>query len=222
MSIWSERVREMHAKGIDVRREMSLRHASPKPSVFWDKLRTQGFRLGSARRLVIADSHRHAHELFHPEARREKDLSRVGLVSFDAHHDLFYSVKSLEDSVRRGRAKCDDWMFMVLARHVGLRALLVYPPWQGDREWNASMGRLGTARTKDLHDKIHEMLTPCVWPSPKVQEAAGIIDLAFICRSSAWSPPWHDHAFEDFVAEAERVLGVRATSTGRRLAPRNC
>jgi hypothetical protein len=108
------------------------------------------------------------------------------VTSLDAHHDCGYK-KMDPDKLC---VDCSNWAAIgkQLAR-IG-RMDLVYPAW---RE-KAPEGNL-KGRTYNP--------TSIRYTLPDVAE----YDKIFICRSGAWTPPWHDAAFEKFVADSgcERI-----------------
>jgi hypothetical protein len=85
-----------------------------------------------------------------------------------------------------------------------LRSLIVYPEWKGMRDWEASFG-VHFERYPTLKKALDRYTEPCVWPSNLVTEAAGDVELVYLCRSSAWTPPWHDEAFVRFADDLQKM-----------------
>ncbi len=209
---WVQRERAFRDRGLDLRDETSLRHASPHPDAFWAELEGLGYRFDQLRRIVIADSHEHAYGAFGHEALDGRGADEVLLVNIDAHHDLFYSVAQLEWSAAEDAPTCENWHFFTLMRHKGLRSLVVYPRWRGLREWDRTMGQL--YRSKDRNGRaltraFQKRTAPCIWGDPAVAGAAAAVGTLFIAKSSAWVPPWHDEVFLRFcVAAMERFTSA--------------
>jgi len=106
---------------------------------------------------------------------------------YDAHHDSGYPHKGDKDYLsrllERGAWSCEDWM--VLYRALGADLHVRYPEW---RAW---------AVTGELE--------PAVYVDRRVDDGSVPdleFDKVFVCRSGAWVPPWHDEAFNRFVAAA--------------------
>lgn len=207
---WDVRASTSLARGVDLRKETSLKHATPTPGRFWKSLRRLGFTFDGTSRLGIADSHRHAYRFFAGAA------GEVQIVHVDAHHDLFYSVDALDTSIEQDDPRCDDWHLLTLLRG-NIRSLVVYPPWKGLCEWERLMDNIlsvDTANAWETHRTLRKMADACVWGDPDVPATAGPVGAVFICRSSAWTPPWHDKAFNRFVREAEVTTGAKAEVVG--------
>jgi len=102
-------------------------------------------------------------------------LSGCIVDSFDAHHD--YGYKNKPDVV-----DCSNW-----GQH-GLRLCdiselnLYYPGWR--EKYKESKGIIGPTNT-------HYGL-----PGPNNYDAV------FVCRSSCWTPPWHDVSFKRFISRS--------------------
>lgn len=205
---WAVRASTSLARGEDLRKETSLKYAKPAPGRFWQSLQRLGFTFDRTSKLGIADSHRHAYRFFTGEP------DDVQIVHVDAHHDLFYSVDALDTSIEQDDPRCDDWHLLTLLRG-NIRSLVVYPPWKGLCEWEWLMDNiLNTANTWEIHRTLRKMADACVWGDPNVPAVAGPVEAVFVCRSSAWTPPWHDKAFNRLVREAEVLTGTKAEVVG--------
>lgn len=204
---WSIRAAFCLSRGMYLKEEMSLRHARPVPGRFWRALSALGYGFDGLKDIVVADSHKYAYRAF-----RGQDARNVRLVSFDAHHDLFYTSKHMIEHLTTEKADCGNWHMLTLMRYSKLRSLLVYPHWKGLVEWRRMMKNLQTVEGGEsslgIKKWIQSRVKPCVWPSPHVRAAAGQVERIFICRSSAWTPPWHDEAFYRFVFKGEDHVGL--------------
>lgn len=104
---------------------------------------------------------------------------------YDAHHDSGYNnTRDLEDIAKTLRFTCEDWM--VGYRMIDRAELHVrYPTWKtwamdGEPEPLVPVDR---CYDNGLPNDVH-------------------FDTVFVCRSGAWTPPWCDHDFEDFITDA--------------------
>lgn len=107
---------------------------------------------------------------------------------FDAHHDSGYH-KSLKQLFRAKTLSCEDWTFA----YFGVADVHVrYPPWHK------------TAFQSDPAPTIPGIDRQTYRRREKLPR----FDKVFVCRSPAWTPPWHDKAFDRFVADAKREVTV--------------
>ena len=216
---WEHRERVYRALSRrSLRPAMALRHAEPHPAAFWTALEQLGFRFATVRALVVADSHRYAARLFRRDAIADPAPGTPRLVHVDAHHDLFYSPTVLQWSVGHDEPTAENWHLFTLLRNRGLRSLVVYPGWKGDRDWATFAKKLRGegARGREAReavgvqilDLLRTRVTPCVWPDPRLAAWAGPIERVFIARSGGWTPDWHDGAFRRFCLALQRRTGV--------------
>lgn len=122
-------------------------------------------------RLYVADSNSRA-------VLREvaQDVRRVTLI--DAHHDSGYG--NGRELQQQFRATCDNWMLF----YQGAQRLVVYPQWMQGR-W----------RDPEPEHRVRRI------DANAFDAKAYQYHRVFLCRSSAWVPPWFDAAFDQFVAE---------------------
>ena len=117
------------------------------------------------------------------------------VVNFDAHHDLGYGSNSLAGYRENQRIGCDNWALIGLLEGWIKDYTVVYPDWLGKREWGKNERR---PWLKDFRRKIHIqtwsewVMTSTMLDSPEV---------AFLCRSSSWTPPWLDKGFSELGEE---------------------
>lgn len=205
--LWDMRTAEFHQRGRDLVEEMSLSHAGPHPNAFWERLRRLGYGFNNVQAIVLADSHQYANRMFRRSALEGPPLSETRIVHFDAHHDLTYNMSRFEGEVGRDEVTCENWLLMTHLAQPSLKSLIVYPEWKGMRDWDATFGD-HYERYPTLKKAIERYTEPCVWPSNRVTEAAGDVELVYLCRSSAWTPPWHDEAFIHFADDLQRMTQV--------------
>lgn len=197
---WGMRAALSLVHGSNLRNETSLSHADPPPGRFWRALKGLGMRFDEVQHIRVAESHKAAYEAF-----RGPDTANVTLVNFDAHHDLFYASKFAVSGLRKEKADCGNWHLLTLLRYPKLRSVTVYPHWKGWSEWKKTLGVLREHGSKGekLVQILHQRTRANVWPRVKLPK--GQVERIFICRSGAWTPPWHDQSFIRFVNEAENT-----------------
>lgn len=137
---------------------------------FWD-----GFRFEDGAKLYVADSH-----AFAAEPRLLHKYTRGGSIwNFDAHHDCGYSEEwKMPDD---GAITCDMWL--AIYTHFKARTHVVYPKWRDWREMEQTAALNPHMRCTDNGSIGRD----------------GMFGDVFICRSSAWTPPWCDEMFDEFV-----------------------
>lgn len=210
---WEVRVANFLATGKDLRKEMSLRHADPKPGAFWNRLLELGYRFDNVKAFVVADSHKWAYWLFDRAHGSGPALEKTRLLHFDAHHDLVYNVKSFTANKKAQTAACDDWHMMTLLKNRLLKSFVVYPPWKGLYDWTKTIGSWEKHRmpeARELHRLITKFVDFGVWGDPRLADTAGQVEVVFICRSGGWTPPWHDRAFRKFAQAGADLAGMQA------------
>lgn len=208
---WEIRVANFLAAGKDLPKEMSLRHAKPSPGSFWRKLLELGYRFDNVKAFVVADSHKWAYWIFDRANGSGPPVSKTRLVHFDAHHDLVYSIKSFSKNKQAGIAACDDWHLMTLLKNLKLKSFVVYPPWKGLHDWEKTIGRWENHRmpeARELHRLITKWVDFGVWGDSRIADAAGQVEVVYLCRSGGWTPPWHDLAFRKFAQEGARLANI--------------
>jgi hypothetical protein len=123
--------------------------------------------------IYMAESHKEIWDLLESE---------IQVVSLDAHHDCGYcpiDKKSL-------CVDCSNWgaVGRMLGRIGSMD--LYYPTWRKDTPEGFLHGR-----------KVYKPSSISYGlPSPAEY------DKVFVCRSGAWTPPWHDAAFDRFVRQS--------------------
>jgi hypothetical protein len=205
--LWNMRVAQFNRRGEDLVEETSLMHADPHPAAFWGRLSRLGYNFDNVRAIVVGDSHRHAYKVFRRSLLEGPSLSDTRIVHFDAHHDLTYNMARFEGEAGREEVTCENWLLMTHLAQPKLKSLIVYPEWKGLREWHSTFGE-NFERYPMLKRAIERYTEPCCWPSSRVEESAGDVELVYICRSSAWTPPWHDESFIRFAKALQQMAKV--------------
>lgn len=188
-TIWA--FREMVFAG-DMRSEMDpSQHAYPLPTDFWRRL---GLVLTGAK-VVVADSHRWAYDVFGPYGNTVEPLSVLHL---DAHADLGYhqttaALKAENDP------EAGSWLFHTLRDSPRSVVHIYYPRWKGFAELEGdTLPWLSTEVAKRVMPHIFMPTTTL----------SGSVDTVFVARSGGWSPPWLDQAFMAFVQDLEQHTGT--------------
>lgn len=138
---------------------------------FWDR-----FDFSPKCKLYISNSHL--------DIYTKKIQSRVDeIFNYDAHHDLGYNIESISEWIDKNRVTCEDWALACLLANKEVHT--IYPNW---KDW---------VMESEPVDHLHDFL-------PMTREfdsgnAIGKIHRIFLCRSSAWTPPWLDEKFNQFV-----------------------
>jgi hypothetical protein len=139
------------------------------------------------------------------------------LVSFDAHHDLgYHGWAQTRDLLEAGQYMCDMWLCGVMAKFPQLKVRILYPPWQTkkDLEWERkSIKRQlpSPMQKRVLADLFYDDASDGVSPVAKPPRGETFeVKALYICRSSAWTPPWLDEAFVEFVESAGEVTYLAA------------
>jgi hypothetical protein len=102
--------------------------------------------------------------------------------SYDAHHDCGYE-GTLEDVQRLGWVACANWMCYYFLAGAGLHVR--YPNWRRDALFRELPPLCPVERRLDDGT------------APRVR-----FDVVFLCRSSAWTPPWLDDSFDALLQAA--------------------
>ncbi len=97
-------------------------------------------------------------------------LDSDNVYNFDAHHDCYID-KDLN---------CGSWVKFGFEDLSIQRFIQVYPSWRSK------------SPDSDSEFPLHEIHF-------EIPDNLPLFDLVFICRSSAWTPPWWDHKWLEFV-----------------------
>lgn len=146
-------------------------YAGKETKVFWAKLKGI-FRFDPQTKVYVSESHKLSYTLAEENGCRE-------VYSFDAHSDLGYGKRPFLYGIN-----CSNWLGYLLKNDIIKKSNIVYSPYTGERP----------NYFKELN-RIHNVkyLTPCML---KFGTRSNIIH---ICRSGAWTPPWLDGCFANFI-----------------------
>ncbi len=168
------------------------RHA-PGYADFWKLLERADF--NAAQEIAVAGSHAMAWPYFH---RLSGDGVPDELWNFDAHHDLGYTrLQTLRSWVKEEKAEAGSWGFALLKKFRALRYRHIRPRW---RDLNAEPTPwIGEASVAKRVTRISA--------SEFVAEPVRVTGI-FIAKSEAWSPPWNDGYFTEFLEAGAEATGL--------------
>ncbi|QBK27005.1 arginase [Ureibacillus thermophilus] len=172
--LWYKKYFQYKSYGKDFEKFFSL---SDEVDSFWDKIK-QFFKWDQNVNIYVSDSHALSYKI-----AEKFDVEEVYL--FDAHSDLGYGgLDSLKFEVN-----CANWLGKLLQNGIIKKAYIIYSPFTKEKpEFFKEMNKafsIDYIKWDDLYKGIKT-------------------SVVHICRSGAWSPPWFDGKFAEFV----RALGL--------------
>lgn len=174
VNLWYKRYFKAKAQGRDIQK---LFRISQELDIFWEKLKKH-FQFVKGVKAYVSDSHALSHDI-----ARDRGCNAVYL--FDAHADLGYGgLASLNFEVN-----CANWLGKLLKdRWIGT-ANIIYSPYTTEKpEYFKPINNTFNVRYPDFNELD-----------------TGIkVSAIHICRSGAWTPPWLDGRFTQFV----KSLGI--------------
>lgn len=181
VDLWYKRYLRLKAYGKNIQ---NLYYLSPDVKEFWTQIKAV-FQIDERAKVYVSDSHMLSYNI--AEHHR---CQRVYL--FDAHADLGYSVpKSLEFEVN-----CGNWLGRLLKEKIIQSAHIIYSPFTNEKPTNfAELNRIYAISYPTL-----EQL--------KQEKPISNVTAVHICRSGAWTPPWYDYDFKQFVEDLGRPYQV--------------
>lgn len=208
-ALWEIRVAGLLANDIDVRQQTAFSE-DMHPENFWSALQAAGYNLDGAQ-CGIAESHRSAASFF----LTSDNPRNARILHVDAHHDLGYQgKKSLNEHVKAQRVDAGNWLGVYLRLFPDVRADLVFPSWKPTAIED-------TLQQAPMTKSVRKRITLAQWPAVPAAPADCVVTHVFVCRSGAWSPPWHDQAFATFIeALQERSDTEVECLDGESLEPR--
>jgi hypothetical protein len=210
-AMWQIRLAPFFMQGINLVDEMDPKKwAKPRPDNFWYVLSQLGYNLEDTEYFVVSDSHAAAGPVFNEVASR-KGAADV-IINFDAHHDLGYCEwASIERMIEAGECTCDMWLGALMSWWPTLKARIVYPNWlQEENTLQNQWDHMEDHLPEDVLNRVEigwfEERDGTI--SQIVRDPGEELDVeaVFVCRSSAWTPPWLDEEFLDFLESAEQYL----------------
>lgn len=214
--MWTIRLAPYLSQNMDLMAEMEPdKWARPKPSDFWSVLKGLGYDFDYLDTFVVAESHSAAAPLFYENVTWTGGTPDY-IINFDAHHDLGYCEwKRLNEMIEEGTCTCDMWLCALLEWLPGVKVRVVYPDWLREE---TSIKR----QRKHIEERLPQYMLDKVElgffenkdgsVGDVVRKPGETIEVTtlMICRSGAWTPPWLDEQFVDFVRGAEHEFVVEA------------
>ncbi|NLM12879.1 MAG: arginase [Epulopiscium sp.] len=169
MDLWYKRYIQAKARGEDIYKAFWL---FLEPKTFWNKIK-KCFKFTKNIKTYVSDSHVLSYEL-----AKENNCEAVYL--FDAHSDLGYGgFSSLNFEVN-----CSNWLGKLLKDKLIKEANIFYSPYTSEKpEDFKPMNDHYNIRYWDLNH-----FDQCI-----------MVSVIHICRSGAWTPPWLDNKFIQFI-----------------------
>jgi len=174
VDLWYKRYIQEKLQGRDIQKSFKL---SPELRIFWKKIR-EYFQFEKDIKVYVSDSHALSYNI-----AKENNCSIVYL--FDSHADLGYGgLSSLNFEVN-----CSNWLGKLLKDNLIKEANIIYSPYTSEKpEYFKPMNSIYNIRYCALNDLKKNIKVSTI----------------HICRSGAWTPPWLDKKFTQFIDD----LGV--------------
>lgn len=166
---WYKRYIQAKALGKDIEKAFLL---SPERNTFWSKIKKH-FKFKKTAKAYVSDSHALSYQI-----AKESNCQAVYL--FDSHADLGYGgLPSLDFELN-----CSNWLGKLLKEgHVKEAHIFLSPHATREPEYFKEMKRIFNIRYRDLNE-LNERIE---------------VSAIHICRSGAWTPPWLDSQFDQFI-----------------------
>ncbi len=174
IDLWYKRYLQSRARGKNIQKYFRL---SLDVDKFWQKIKTI-FKFDNGIKVYVSDSHALSYDI-----AKKNHCTAVYL--FDAHADLGYGgLASLSFEVN-----CANWLGRLFKDKQIKKARIIYSPFTAEKpEYFQQLNSIYDIKYPALSDL-----------------AAGIpVSAVHICRSGAWTPPWYDQKFFQFV----KALGI--------------
>jgi len=182
LDLWYKRYLQSQRSGINL---MHLYFLSPDVKNFWTKIRSV-FTIDSKPHVFVSDSHKLSYYI-------AKHYSCEHVYSFDAHADLGYGgLSSLDYEVN-----CGNWLGKLFRDKLIKSASIIYSPFTYETPENfEEINRLFNIEYIS-HDELE------ILGHKQSFQRTNIISYIHICRSGAWTPPWYDADFDQFVQDLQ-------------------
>lgn len=170
IDFWYKRYIRARARGENIQEAFQL---SSEFNTFWNKIKKH-FEFSKSTKVYVSDSHVLSYKI-----AKENNCRTVYL--FDAHADLGYGgLSSLNFEVN-----CSNWLGKLLKDKQIAEAHIFYSPYTAEKpEHFKPMNNIFSIRYSDFDDLAGKRI-----------KASAV----HICRSGAWTPPWLDDKFFQFV-----------------------
>jgi len=171
INLWYKRYFQLNESGKNIQNLFQL---SPDVNNFWSEIKNH-FEFTKDVQVYVSDSHALSYDI------AEKNRSNM-VYLFDAHSDLGYGgLSSLNFEVN-----CANWLGKLLKNKVINEADIIYSPYTTEKpEYFKQICRSLNARFIALNDL----------------DKREAISAVHICRSGAWTPPWFDEQFFNFIKD---------------------
>lgn len=169
IDLWYKRYIQEKMKGRDIQESYKL---SSELDIFWERIK-EHFVFEKDIKAYVSDSHAWSYDI----AKRHN--CRI-VYLFDAHADLGYGgLSSLNFEVN-----CSNWLGMLLKESQVIAAHIFYSPYTMEKpELFKQMNSIFNISYSNFNQWNRDFKASVV----------------HICRSGAWTPPWLDDKFTDFI-----------------------
>lgn len=171
INLWYKRYIQCRNRGKSIEKSFEL---SRNANIFWNKIK-RNFKFDKSLKVYISDSHVLSYDI-----AKKYDCNEVYL--FDAHSDLGYGgLSSLNFEVN-----CANWLGKLLKNNIINKANIIYSPYTTEKpEYFKEIKNKYNVNFIDIDDLEKDIYVPSL----------------HICRSGAWTPPWFDEDFKEFIDE---------------------
>lgn len=169
IDLWYKRYLQSLKIGVNIMKSFEL---SSDIDNFWDRIK-KTFIFDKNLKFYVSDSHSLSYNI-----AKQCECNTVYL--FDAHSDLGYGgISSLDFEIN-----CANWLGKLFKDQVIEKAYVIYSPY--------------TFEKPDYFKPMNDIYNI---EYPKFEELNRYINVSaiHICRSGAWTPPWYDNKFIEFI-----------------------
>lgn len=179
IALWYKRYIQSESHGRDIQQSYLLSEAEES---FWSEIK-EHFKFIKGIKAFVSDSHALSYDI-----AKENDCKKVYL--FDAHSDLGYGgISSLNFEVN-----CANWLGLLLKNRQIREADIIYSPYTAEEpEYFKSMNDRFNIRYVNFDELDKEIEVSAV----------------HVARSGAWTPPWLDEKFAQFLIDSGLEFEVR-------------
>lgn len=172
IDLWYKRYIQGKIRGEDIQEAYNL---SPELDKFWDKIK-KCFIFEKDIKAYVSDSHALSYKI-----AKENKCTAVYL--FDSHADLGYGgLSSLNFEVN-----CSNWLGKLLKEKQIKEAYIFYSPYTTEKpEYFKPINNIYNIRYCDFNG--FSDFNECI-----------AVSAIHLCRSGAWTPPWLDDKFNQFI-----------------------
>lgn len=171
---WYKRYIQSKMQGKDIKKSFKL---SKDLNTFWEQIKKH-FQFTKDTKAYVSDSHALSYDI-----ARNNGCNVVYLL--DAHADLGYgNLSSLSFEVN-----CANWLGKLLENNYIKEANIIYSPY--------------TSEKPDYFKQLNSKFS-IRYPALNDLDTGIEVSAVHICRSGAWTPPWLDRKFNQFV----EALGI--------------